>query len=187
MDTFISFDLFIFILGTFRAAFVTGLAGFAFGLVAAAIWLYVLTPIQTTALIVSYGFLSLGYAVWKLRHNLNVERLVPLIVGSAIGVPLGILLLQWISPAHLRMAVGILLIFFSLDNLLRPTMPSLKDAGRMADGGAGIVNGVVGGATGLAGIAIVIWSALRGWQRGEQRAAVQPTGVATFLMTLLAL
>ena len=57
----------------------------------------------------------------------------------------------------------------------------------MADGGAGIVNGVVGGATGLAGIAIVIWSALRGWQRGEQRAAVQPTGVATFLMTLLAL
>jgi len=187
MDTFISFDLFIFILGTFAAAFVTGLAGFAFGLVAAAIWLYALTPIQTTALIVSYGFLVLSYAVWKLRHNLNVERLVPLIVGSAIGVPLGILLLQWISPAHLRMAVGVLLILFSLDNLLRPTMPSLKDAGRMADGGAGIVNGVVGGATGLAGIAIVIWSALRGWQRGEQRAAVQPTGVATFLMTLLAL
>ena len=71
MDTFISFDLFIFILGTFAAAFVTGLAGFAFGLVAAAIWLYALTPIQTTALIVSYGFLVLSYAVWKLRHNLN--------------------------------------------------------------------------------------------------------------------
>jgi hypothetical protein len=31
-------------LGTTTASFVTGLAGFAFGLVAAAIWLYALTP-----------------------------------------------------------------------------------------------------------------------------------------------
>ena len=28
---------------------------------------------------------------------------------------------------------------------------------------------------------------MRGWQRDEQRAAFQPTGVATFLMTLAAL
>jgi hypothetical protein len=38
----ISFDLAIFLLGTFAAAFVTGLAGFAFGMVAAGIWLFAL-------------------------------------------------------------------------------------------------------------------------------------------------
>ena len=47
------FALAIFVLGTTAASFVTGLSGFAFGLVAAAIWLYALTPIQTTTLIVA--------------------------------------------------------------------------------------------------------------------------------------
>ncbi len=39
------FTLAVFVLGTATAALVTGLAGFAFGLVAAAVWLYALTPI----------------------------------------------------------------------------------------------------------------------------------------------
>ena len=34
---------------------------------------------------------------------------------------------------------------------------------------------------------IVIWSNLRGWPRDEQRAAFQPTGVVTFLITLIGL
>jgi uncharacterized membrane protein YfcA len=46
---------------------------------------------------------------------------------------------------------------------------------------------VVGGSTGLAGVLIVIWANMRGWTRDEQRAAFQPTGVATFLITLIAL
>ena len=177
----------IFVLGTLTAAFVTGLAGFAFGLVAAAIWLYALTPIQTTTLIAGYGLLVQGYAVWKLRHSINLSRLAPLIIGSAIGVPFGILLLRWVPPATLRAGIGLLLIGFSLYNLLRPALPSAKEAGRLGDAGAGLINGVVGGSTGLAGIVVVIWSSLRGWPRDEQRAAFQPTGVATFLMTLIGL
>ena len=93
------FTLAVFVLGTATAALVTGLAGFAFGLVAAAVWLYALTPIQTTTLIAAYGLLVQGYAVWKLRRSINFGRLAPLIVGSAIGVPLGILLLRWVPPA----------------------------------------------------------------------------------------
>jgi uncharacterized protein len=181
------FDLTMFVLGTLAASFVTGVAGFAFGLVAAAIWLYALPPSQTTALIVAYGLLVQAYAVWKLRHNLNIGRLMPLIVGSAIGVPFGILVLRWVPSSYLRSTIGVVLILFSLYNLVRPTLPSLKHAGRLGDASAGFLNGVVGGATGLAGIVIVIWSTLRGWQKDEQRAAFQPTGVATFLMTLIAL
>src|SRR5260370_38212094 len=182
-----SFALAVFRLGAATAAVVTGLAGFAFGLVADAIWLYVLTPIQTTTLIVLYGLLVQGYAVWKLRRNINVGRLAPLIIGSAIGVPLGILVLRWVPPGTLRTAIGLLLIVFSLYNLVRPALPSAKQASRLADAGAGFVNGLVGGATGLAGIVVVIWSSLRGWSRDEQRAAFQPTGVATFFITLIGL
>ena len=102
-------------------------------------------------------------------------------------VPFGIVLLRWVSPGYLRSAIGALLILFSLYNLARPKLPEVKRGGPAADAGAGFLNGVVGGSTGLAGILIVIWSNIRGWQRDEQRAAFQPTGVATFLITLIAL
>ncbi len=39
----------IFLVATFAGALVAGLSGFAFGLVAASIWLYVLTPLQMEA------------------------------------------------------------------------------------------------------------------------------------------
>jgi uncharacterized protein len=187
MDTIDPLQLSIFLVGSFAAAFVTGLAGFAFGLIASAIWLYALTPVQTTSLIVAYALLVQGFAVWKLRHTLKGGRLIPLILGSAVGVPFGIVLLRWVSPGHLRMAIGGLLILFSLYNLVRPKLPEVKGGGQAADAGVGFLNGVVGGLTGLAGILIVIWSAMRAWPRDEQRAAFQPTGVATFLITLVAL
>src|SRR5258708_24835601 len=186
MANIVSFDLAIFLVGTFAAAFVTGLAGFAFGIVAAGIWLYALTPSQTSALIVVYGLLVQGYAVWKLRHAIRPHRLAPFIVGSAIGIPAGVAALRWISPVHFRIAVGVLLIVFSLYNLVRPKLPEMKAAGRSADATVGFFNGALGGATGLGGLLPMIWSGLRGWPRDEQRAVFQPTAVATFLMTIAA-
>jgi hypothetical protein len=62
----------------------------------------------------------------------------------------------------------------------------MKGAGRRADAVVGVFNGVLGGASGLAGILPTIWSGLRGWSRDEQRAVFQPTAVATFLMAIFA-
>jgi len=55
MDGLPIFDIALFTAGTFGAAFVTGLAGFAFGIVAAAIWLHVLSPAQTAPQIVAFA------------------------------------------------------------------------------------------------------------------------------------
>jgi uncharacterized membrane protein YfcA len=74
--------------GTFAAAFVTGLAGFAFGIVAAAVWLHFLAPAQAAALIVAFGLIVQGVSVWKLRHAIKWPRLVPFLIGGAIGVPI---------------------------------------------------------------------------------------------------
>jgi len=185
MGNMVPFDLAIFLVGAFAAAFVTGLAGFAFGMVAAAIWLHALTPIQATALIVAYALLVQGYAVWKLRHALNVSRLIPFIVGSAVGVPAGIVVLKWASPSDLRITVGLLLILFGLYNLIRPKLPEMKQSGSVLDAAVGVLNGLLGGSTGLGGILPTIWCGLRGWPKDEQRAIFQPTAVATFLMTII--
>ena len=175
-------DLLLFVAGTFAAALVTGVAGFAFGIVAAAAWLHFLAPAQTTALIVAYGLIVQGVSVWKLRRSIQVTRLVPFLLGGALGVPIGVELLHGIPPGALRLLVGIVLIAFSLYSLMRPQFAPLS-AGKVADGSIGILNGIVGGSTGLAGIVVTIWCTLRGWPRDEQRTTFQPVGVWVFLMT----
>src|SRR5580704_9832310 len=100
----------LFLIATFAAALVAGLAGFAFGLVGAAIWLHILTPLQTASLIIAFGLLVQGAAVWKLRHALKWRRLWPFLLGGALGVPLGVAMLTWFDPAHVRTAIGVLLV-----------------------------------------------------------------------------
>ena len=58
------------------------------------IWLHIITPIQTTTLIVGYGLLTQTYAIWKLRHALSWRNVAPFIVGGAIGAPAGVMLLK---------------------------------------------------------------------------------------------
>ena len=89
MDVF-SLDLTIFLVATFAGALIAGLSGFAFGLVAASIWLYILTPLQTATLIIAFGLIVQGYSVWKLRHALEWAKLWPFMLGAAVGVPVGV-------------------------------------------------------------------------------------------------
>src|SRR5262249_28536142 len=101
MDPFHTLDLALFLSGAFSAAFVTGLAGFAFAIVAAAVWLHVMTPAEATPLIVAYGLIVQGVSVWKLRRSIQWKRLMPFLIGGIIGVPIGAELLRWAAPSEL--------------------------------------------------------------------------------------
>jgi uncharacterized membrane protein YfcA len=184
MDGF-SLDLLIFLIATFAGALVAGLSGFAFALVAASIWLYILTPLQTTTLIIAFGLIVQGYMVLKLRHALDWRRLWPFIAGAAIGVPVGVAILGWANPAYVRAGIGVFLVLYSLYALLRPSLPPVTQGGAAADAAVGFTNGVLGGITGLAGILVTIWCGLRGWPKDVQRAVFQPVAVAIFLMSAL--
>jgi len=181
MDASIA-HLSLFVAATFAAALVTGLAGFAFGLIAAAVWLHILTPVQTATLIIVFGLMVQGASVWKLRRALQWNRLWPFLVGGALGVPLGVLILEWANPDHVRYAIGAILIIYSMHAFLRPAV-KVTAGGRTADASVGFLNGVLGGLTGLAGILTTIWCGMRGWPKDEQRAVFQPIGVAIFAMS----
>ena len=176
-------DLAIYLTATFAAALVTGVAGFAFGLVAAAIWLHILTPIQTTTLIIAFGLVVQGISVWKLRHALQWRRLWPFLFGAAFGVPLGVAILGWTRPDYVRVTVGAVLVLYSIYSLAGPAMKRVERGGAPADAGVGFLNGILGGLTGLAGILTTVWCGIRGWPKDEQRAVFQPIGVAIFAMS----
>ena len=183
----IAIELPLFLLATFAGAFVAGLSGFAFGLVAASLWLYVLTPLQSASLIVGFGLLVQGYSVWKLRAAVDWRRLWPFMIGAVAGVPVGVSLLTWADPKSVRIAVGAILIAYSLYAFFRPQLKVATVVPPAADMAVGFVNGLLGGLTGLAGIIITIWCNLRGLPKDLQRATFQPVAVVVFAMTALLL
>jgi uncharacterized membrane protein YfcA len=181
----IAIELPLFLLATFAGAFVAGVSGFAFGLVAASLWLYVLTPLQSASLIIGFGLLVQGYSVWKLRRALEWRKLWPFMLGAVIGVPLGVSLLARADPRSVRIAVGAILIAYSLYALLRPKLKVADSVPPIADVTVGFVNGLLGGLTGLAGIVVTIWCNLRGLPKEVQRAIFQPVAVLVFAMAAL--
>jgi uncharacterized membrane protein YfcA len=178
MDGFV-FTLFV--VAAFAGGFVSGFSGFAMGLVVSGVWLHIITPIQTAALIAGYGLLTQGYGILKLRQTLNWKNIWPLVFGTTIGIPIGVVLLTWINPVYLRFGVGVLLVLYTLYGLARPAFKPIG-IGIPADIAIGITNGLVGGLTGLGGVISTISCQLRGWPKDAQRAVFQPVLFAAFMV-----
>src|SRR5882762_2820479 len=116
-----------FLLAAFVGGFASGLAGFAMGFVVSGIWLHILTPLQTTTLVVGYGLLTQTYGVWKLRRALNWKTLAPFLIGGVIGVPIGTALLTYVDSAYLRGGVGLLLVIYGAYGLTQPKLKAVAD------------------------------------------------------------
>jgi uncharacterized protein len=174
-----------FVLATFLGGFVSGFSGFAMGIVVSGIWLHIITPIQTAALIAGYGLLTQGYGILKLRQALSWRNIWPLVLGTAIGIPIGVMLLTYTNPSYVRFGVGVLLVLYAIYGLARPAFKPMK-IGTMADVGIGILNGLVGGLTGLGGVISTISCQLRGWSKDMQRAVFQPVLLAAFVIISIA-
>jgi len=180
----VSQDLVLFFFATLLGAVVAGVAGFAFGLIASAIWLHIISPAQSAPLIAAFAILIQGATLWKLRHAIHLPRLVPFVVGGALGIPVGAAALSWASPTQMRIFIGVALVLFSIYSLARPDLPAVKGSS-LADAIVGLLSGAFGGSTGLAGIPVIVWASLRRWSKDDQRAVFQPVVVAVFVMTLI--
>jgi uncharacterized protein len=177
-------DLVFFFVATLLGAVVTGVAGFAFGLIASALWLHIIPPAQSAPLIAAFAILIQGATLWKFRHAVQVARLAPFVVGGAISIPLGAAALKWTSPDQMRAVIGAALVVFSLYSLARPSLQA-AEGGSIADGIVGLISGAFSGSMGLAGIPLIVWASLRRWSKDDQRAVFQPVVIAMFILTLI--
>ena len=168
-----SLELIIVIAGAFLAAFGVGLAGFADALIAAAVWLHVLPPVQAVPLIMATGMVIHLLSLVYLRKHIELSLLWPFIVGGAIGVPIGTWMLSYVEPKPFRLVIGGFLLAYSLFAFVRPHFKSVA-GGRSVDGAVGLVGGVLGGFAGLSGVVPTLWANMRGWRKDVQRGVYQP-------------
>lgn len=177
-------SLLIVLIGAAAAGFAQGVSGFAFSLVALSAWAWAVEP-QLAAPMAVFGAL-LGQLValpWVWR-GFELRRLLPLLVGGLLGVPLGVILLQWLDPILFKFSLGLFLLVYCPLLLLLPADFKWSRGGRLADGVAGFIGGVFGGVAGVSGPAPTLWTTLRGWDKNLQRGVLQAFNIAMHAATL---
>jgi uncharacterized membrane protein YfcA len=159
--------------GAFGGGFISGLAGFGTGLVALGIWLHVLAPATASTLAMVCSVLSQVQTIPMIWHALDRRRLWPMLAAGLLGVPIGTRLLTRVDPVAFHLGMGVLLLGFSGFMLFFRVRRRLVWGGRWADGGVGLLGGVLGGLAGLSGPLPTMWAALRGWGKDERRGVFQ--------------
>ena len=171
-------------LGAFGGGFASGAAGFAFGIVASAIWLHALDPLHATMLVVSGGFTIQAGTIWPMRREINARRLAPFVIAGLLGIPIGVWLLVRIDANALKIVLGIFLAVYGVYALATPRLPRITGGGRVADGAIGFFGGILGGIGGYSGVMPAIWCQLRGWSKEVSRGVYQPFIIMAHLATM---
>jgi uncharacterized protein len=60
-----------FLLAAFLGGLVSGVSGFAMGLVVSGVWLHIISPGQNALLIILCGLITQGSGIWRVRHAIN--------------------------------------------------------------------------------------------------------------------
>jgi uncharacterized protein len=171
-------------LGAFMGGLAAGAAGFAFGIVATAVWLHAIDPIHSTILVVSGGTIIQAGTIWPLRRSIEPRRLWPFLAAGLAGIPIGVWLLVRTDAHALKVGLGLFLAAYGIYALATPRLPRIERGGRLADAAVGFAGGILGGIGGYSGVLPAIWTQLRGWTKEVARSVYQPFIVMAHVVTL---
>jgi uncharacterized protein len=158
-------------LAFFIAAFVRGYSGFGFSALVVASASLVTNPLNFVAVVMICEFL-MTFQQWRgVWRSVSWWRVVTLMLGALVGVPLGLWALTGIGVDAARAVISVYVLVMCAALLAGWTMP--VEAGRPAHVAAGVVSGMAN-AAGIGGLPVAVFF------------AAQPILAAVFRATLIA-
>lgn len=153
------------------ASLVLGLAGFGIALVAMAFLPYFMPPATAIAVLTIYTIVFAIAIFVPVRHHLTPGGVAFLLVGTVLGTPLGVWTLVTVSTSTLNRVIGATLVVVVL--LEWAGVYPERLTGRRFSIGAGLLAGVMGGAVGMPGPPVVLYSTTQGWSPRTIKANLQ--------------
>ena len=154
----------------FIAGVVQGLTGFGFALVSAPLLSVLMEPRMAMPIVLVQGSLITLLLLPDVWRWIDVKMVIPLAVSGLIGIPIGVYLLRIVEGDTLRIAVGILVILFSL--LLLSGVEGLGGSRGWMTIPVGFLSGLLGGSTTMSGPPVILFLANRGVEKRVFRASL---------------
>lgn len=160
-----SADYLIVCLTALAAGFIQGLSGFGAILVALPL-LVLLLDLKTAVPLASLWAMTINLLLLlALRRHLRPARILPLVAASVPGILLGVYTLHRVPVRFLEMALGGLLVIFSLYFLW--SRGQTRQLSRGWAYGAGFGSGFLGGSLAVLGPPVIIYTTLQPWSKDE--------------------
>ncbi len=183
-------EMWVLAFGAAVAGLVQGISGFAFAMVAMAVWVWGVDPKLAAVMAVFGGVTGQIISVIRVRRGWHLHLLWPFVLGSVIGIPLGNRVLASLDPNRFKLVLGAMLVVCCGAMLATAKLPKITHGGRFADAFVGLLGGVMAPLSGFSGLAPALWATLRGYTKDEHRAVLQNFNLvvlsATFVSLVLA-
>lgn len=169
--------LLLLVLAIVLGAFVRGFAGFGAALIFMPLASTVIEPRLAVAMIWVFDAPSAAFLVYRVRHLVRWREIALLAAGAALGLPIGATLLvrlddtllRWLICASILVATG----------LLASNWRWRGPTGRATTLATGLVSGLFGGSTSLAGPPVVLF-----WLGQHGEAALARAGIVGFFAAM---
>lgn len=180
-----SLELLVLLGGAAIAGLVQGISGFAFSMVAMSIWVWFIDPLVAAVMAVFGGWFGQVISAIRVRRGWHINLLWPFLAGSAIGIPIGSMLLPYLDPNRFKLVLGSLLVVCCSMMLATKRLPHINHGGRAADAFVGLLGGVMAPLSGFSGLAPALWATLRGYTKDAHRAVIQNFNLVVLSATLV--
>ena len=143
------------------AAFFSALAGFGFAVISTPFLVLFLPPQQVVPTVI-LCWMPLAFAlVWDCRKEASIRRYGRLLIGSVLGLPIGVYILAHADASILRSGIGVITLLAALSMFFKPARPLPQE--KWLTSGVGVVSGILGGASSISGPVVVLFGLNQGW------------------------
>jgi Predicted permeases len=164
------------ILITLFGALMRTVFGFGEALITMPLLALISFNLQTsTALIGALGLLVAIPVAIKYHEHIDLATLKRLVLGSILGIPVGILIIKLGSPEIIMKVLGAFIIIYGVYNLyaLRHPRKSSLHISDKYDYLAGIISGILGASFNSHGVPIVVYGTAKKWNSDKLRGILQ--------------
>jgi hypothetical protein len=166
----------------FLAGFIQGLSGFGSVLLALPLLAIILDIKAVVPVAALYGLSIALLLLVQLREHLEWRKVWPLLLGAALGVPIGVFFLKKLDRDMIQYTLGIILVSYSLYSLFFRTLGS--GIGERWGYVFGFLAGCLGGALGASGPPAIVYTSLQSWSKDEVKVTLQGFFVIAGLMVI---
>ncbi|MEZ5178344.1 MAG: sulfite exporter TauE/SafE family protein [Acidimicrobiales bacterium] len=135
------------------ATVVQQVSGFGFALLAVPLMSLVVGPRDAVAIAMAAGFFSSGLMAVGLRDRLDRPVLRRLLLGAAVGLPIGVVGLRELDEDLLRLALAVVVLAMVL---VLASGFALRASNPRLEAGAGLVSGLLNGSLGTGGPPVIV-------------------------------
>jgi hypothetical protein len=155
----------------FFAILTQAVSGFGLALVAMPLFVGFLDPVEAASLVALMATTTQIIMLLRYGRALKIGGLWRLMLGSLVGIPIGVIALSQLDSEIILFALGVILVAYALYSLVAPPLPLITNPNW---GYAfGFASGLLGGAYNTGGPPFVIYGTSQRWETQVFKANLQ--------------